>query len=150
MLHYGLPSRHFGSFCTHRHDDVLSGRQRMFVPGCFPCSSLSPAKHSPSNFEPWKTPASGRFCRLGLGFFSRNDTRNLSLNGRLSPKLGGWPIYSTSFLSCANNVVANRPGREVRNPSAPAWAFQTYPHRPPAIANIKTDSAIWTTDPGPS
>src|SRR4051794_14328724 len=35
-----------------RHDSVSSGAQRMFDPGSYRCSSLSPAKHSPSNFEP--------------------------------------------------------------------------------------------------
>ena len=56
----------------------------------FLCSSVLPAKHSPPRFEPRKRPASGRFCRLGLGFQRRNDTGVLSLRADLSPKLGGW------------------------------------------------------------
>jgi hypothetical protein len=33
-----------------------------------------------------------------LGVRERNDTVNLSPNADLSPKLGAWPIYSTSFF----------------------------------------------------
>jgi hypothetical protein len=64
----------------------------------FARSSRFPSKASPPNFEPVKRPGSGQFCGLGLGFLLRNDTRNLSPNGPLSPDLGGWPIYSTSFF----------------------------------------------------
>jgi hypothetical protein len=78
--------------------DPLLSLQRMLDPSTYRCSSPSSAKHSPSNFHLVKRPASGRFCGLGLGFVDRNDTGNLSLNARLSPKLGGWPIYSTSFF----------------------------------------------------
>jgi hypothetical protein len=84
----------------------------------FARSSPLPAKHSPPRSRPSKTPASRRFCGSSLGFQIRNDTENLSPNAVLSPELGGWPIYSTSFLSFIINVVANRPAREVRNPFA--------------------------------
>jgi hypothetical protein len=40
----------------------------------------------------------------GLEFVNRNDTENLSVSAGLSPKLGGWPIYSTSFLPSIFNV----------------------------------------------
>jgi hypothetical protein len=77
------------------------------------------AKHSPSNFGPRKRLGSGRFCASGLGFVDRNDTENLSLNGRLSPELGGWPIYSTSFFLSIFNVIKFTRSREVAVPCAP-------------------------------
>jgi len=66
----------------------------------------SPAKRSPQNFRPLNRPGSGRICASGLGFFNQNDTENLAPDARLSPKLGGWPIYSASFVM--SNFNANR------------------------------------------
>jgi hypothetical protein len=61
------------------------------VEGSNPSARSSSVLHklSPPKFALAKRPGSRRFCALGLGFVYRNDSENLSLNGRLSPKLGG-------------------------------------------------------------
>jgi hypothetical protein len=87
----------------------------------FARSSHLPHKLSPPDLEPTERPASGRFCGSGLGLITRNDTGNLSQNGVLSPELGGWPIYSTSFSSFVINGMTKWLAREVRN----LFAYQT-------------------------
>jgi hypothetical protein len=57
----------------------------------FARSSLAPTNFSPPNYGLAERPRARRFCALGLGFANRNDTRILSLNGGLSPGLGGLP-----------------------------------------------------------
>ena len=114
--------------------------QRMFVPGSYRCSSSSPANHSPPKFEPLKWSGSRRFCASGLGFQNRNDTKNLSPNGGLSPELGGCPIYSTSFLSFAINVLAKWSTREVRNPFAPQSGEFNCSRRPQPTGSVHSNA----------
>ena len=117
----GLP---FPRWLQVRDDTSLSCAQRKLYSGCYRCSSPLPHKLSPPSFEPAKRPASGRFCASGLGFAIRNDMRNLSPNGRLSPKLGGWPIYSTSFFISLLNILVSFRNRKIGIPFACLWLVE--------------------------
>ena len=66
----------------------------------FARSSRHRPKLSPRFSDPLKSPTAAGFCASGLGVRDRNERPNLSPTGDLSPKLGGWPIYSTSFFGC--------------------------------------------------
>jgi hypothetical protein len=70
----------------------------MLDPGSFPCSRYLPYKLSPPNSGPRKSPTAAGLRGTGLGVRKRNVTVILSPNADLSPKLGAWPIYSTSFF----------------------------------------------------
>ena len=59
--------------------------------------------------------------RIRLGVDNPERYGNLSQNGVLSPELGGWPIYSTSFSSLVINGLTKWLAREVRN----LFAYQT-------------------------
>jgi hypothetical protein len=72
-----------------------------------PLLQYFPTQTSSAKFRALKRAAAGRFCEPSLGFHVRNDTGIFSLNGRLSPELGAWPIDSTSFLTLAINLLAN-------------------------------------------
>jgi hypothetical protein len=72
--------------------------QRKLDPGCYRCSSVPPAELSPPFPGPLKSPTVAAFRAPGLGVRGRNERPILSPNGDLSPKLGAWPIYSTSFF----------------------------------------------------
>jgi len=76
----------------------------MLDPGCYRRSSLRPPNLSPPIRCPPKWPASGRVCRYGLGFLHRNKRPILSPKPAFSPKLGAWPIYSTSFLAVISGI----------------------------------------------
>ena len=72
--------------------------QRMLDPGTYRCSSPLRTKLSPPFSGPPKSPTAAGIRASGLGVRERNDTANCSPNGNFSPKLGAWPIYSTSFF----------------------------------------------------
>jgi hypothetical protein len=72
--------------------------QRMLDPSTYRCSSPLRTKLSPPFSGPRKSPTAAGFWASGLGVRERNDTVNLSPNADFSPKLGAWPIYSTSFF----------------------------------------------------
>ena len=77
---------------------AMPPHQRMLAPGCYRCSSPLRTKLSPPFPGPPKSPTAAGIRLSGLGVRERNDTVNLSPNADLSPKLGAWPIYSTSFF----------------------------------------------------
>ena len=101
---YRVESHRSHASSGFRDDGGPAYAQRSLDPSSYRCSSPLPHKNSPPDLEPLKRPASGRFCRSGLGLITRNDTGKLSLNGLLSPELEGWPIYSTSFFGSVFNV----------------------------------------------
>ena len=70
------------------------------VEGSNPFARSSPlrTKLSPPFSGPPKSPTAAGIRASGLGVRERNDTVNRSPNADLSPKLGAWPIYSTSFF----------------------------------------------------
>jgi hypothetical protein len=81
--------------------------QRRLDPGSFPCSSPLQTKLSPPFSGPQKSPTAAGIRASGLGVRERNDTANLSPNANLSPKLGAWPFYSTSFFSSVFSSLAS-------------------------------------------
>jgi hypothetical protein len=71
------------------------------VEGSHPVTRSSPrwTKLSPPFPEPPRSRTAAGYCWRGLGVRYRNDTANFSPNADLSPRLGAWPIYSTSFFA---------------------------------------------------
>ena len=95
----GAPSATARSRATWSEVQVeLPPKQRMLDPGCFPCSSPLRTKLSAPFLGPQKSPTAAGIRASGLGVRERNDKVNLSPDADLSPKLGAWPIYSTSFF----------------------------------------------------
>ena len=90
----------------------------------FARSSRLPAKHSPPILRPRKSPTAAVIRATGLGVRFRNDSENLSLNGVLSPKLGAWPIYSTSFSDSYFSHLASFRARKIGIPSVSIFASQ--------------------------
>ena len=72
----------------------------------FPCSSPLQTKLSPPFSGPPKSPTAAGIRASGLGVRERNDTVSRSPNADLSPKLGAWPIYSTSFFRLHFSALA--------------------------------------------
>jgi hypothetical protein len=91
----------------------------------FARSRQSPAKLSPPKFEPSERPAFGRYCASGLGFQFWNDTRILSPDGVLSPKLGSRRIYSTSFFALSIKAFKIYSACKVGVPFPPRTAWRT-------------------------
>ena len=91
----------------------------------FPCSSPLRTKLSPPFSGPQKSPTAAGICASGLGVRERNDTVNCSPNADLSPKLGAWPIYSTSFFGSKFNILTSFLRRKVGIPFACLPADQT-------------------------
>jgi hypothetical protein len=109
----------------HKHDAVHYFRmttsrygQRMLDPSSFPCSSLLQPKLSPPLSGPLNSPTAAGFSAAGFGVRSRNNRPILSPIGEFSPKLGAWPIYSTSFFGSHFSALASFANRKVGIPFA--------------------------------
>jgi hypothetical protein len=83
-----------------------------------PCSSRHRPKHSPPFSGALKRPTTAGFCASGLCVRDRNERPNLSPTGDLSPKLGAWPIYSTSFFASSFSGLTSLTRRNVGIPFA--------------------------------
>jgi hypothetical protein len=84
----------------------------------FARSSRRRPKLSPPPSRPLKSPTAAGFCATGSGVRSRNDRPDFSPVGEFSPKLGAWPIYSTSFFGCYFKALASFANRKVGIPFA--------------------------------
>ena len=105
-----------------------SGEQRMLDPGSFPCSSRLRSKLSPPFSGPPKSPIAAGIRASGLGVRERNDTVNSSPNTAFSPKLGAWPIHSTSFFGSKFNILISFLGRKIGIPFACLHAGSELPN----------------------
>ena len=79
----------------------------------FARSSRNGPKLSPPFSGPRKSPTAASIRALGLGVRRRNVPAKCSPNGLFSPKLGAWPIYSTSFLCSRFNILHSFPVRKI-------------------------------------
>jgi hypothetical protein len=92
--------------------------QRTLDPGSFPCSGRLHSKHYPPFSGPRKSPTAAGIRATGLGFGERNVPLDCSPNADLSPELGAWPIYSTSFFASGFSGLASFATRKVGIPFA--------------------------------
>jgi hypothetical protein len=92
--------------------------QRRLDPGSFPCSSRHSPKLSPPFSGPRNSPTAASIRAFGLGVRLQNVPEKRSPNGLFSPKLGAWPIYSTSFFDISFSGLASFVSRKVGVPFA--------------------------------
>jgi hypothetical protein len=90
------------------------------VEGSYPFarSSRRRPKLSPPFPGPQKSPIAAGIRASGLGVRSRNERPNLCPKAHFSPKLGAWPIYSTSFFGSQFNSLVSLASRKVGIPFA--------------------------------
>ena len=96
----------------------------MLDPGSFPCSSRLRSKLSPLSSGLRKSPTAAGICATGLGFGERNVPQNRSPNAYLSPELGAWPIYSTSFF--VNRISSVTIYKPLKSCCSVRWAKGTF------------------------
>jgi len=79
---------------------------------------IGPYKISPPFSGLRKSPTAAGIRAAGLGVHCQNVTANLSPNAGFSPKLGAWPIHSTSFFVQFIRDLASFTNRKVGIPIA--------------------------------
>jgi hypothetical protein len=89
-------------------------------------------------FRTAKSPTAAGIPVTGLGFGERNVPQDRSPKADLSPELGAWPIYSTSFFLCGFSGLSSLANRKVRIPFAcriPRWLLPTAVDTAPTLHN---------------